>query len=427
MSEVYDAVVIGAGMAGLTAARSIAEAGKSVIVVEASSRVGGRIWTVPGLIGALPSELGAEFVHGKPEPTWALAREAGAELLPLNERHVAKSGAAFRDLSDPWQTFGAVLDRLQPEEEDTTASAFLEQNAIETETRELVRQLVEGFEAAPLDEVGIRSLFSDAQSLAANHEQFRIRGGYGLLVDFCLKKLLEAQVEVRLQSRVCLVKWQLHGPVELSVAGSASEIRARSCVVTVPLPVLQDGESLRFEPAVRSWTGPLAQLGMGQAARVMLQFPRDFAQHAAPRDAFIHDPSALFETFWAIENVSFVQWTAWAGGPKAQELARESTEQRKHLALASLAALLGLPEATLEAALVCPIQHHDFSNDDTIRGAYSFCRPGGSRAAPELSVPVGNALFLAGEATDHDYPGTVAGAIASGARAAKQVLAVLTS
>src|SRR4051794_10593100 len=72
----YDAVVLGAGMAGLTAARALASAGRKVLVLEAASRVGGRVWTVPGIIGALPSELGAEFVHGKPEPTLRLAREA---------------------------------------------------------------------------------------------------------------------------------------------------------------------------------------------------------------------------------------------------------------------------------------------------------------------------------------------------------------
>ncbi|HYQ46498.1 MAG TPA: NAD(P)/FAD-dependent oxidoreductase [Polyangiaceae bacterium] len=425
MSTAYDVVVLGAGIAGLTAARALADAGKRVLVLEAASRVGGRIWTVPGLIGALPSELGAEFVHGSPEPTLRLAREAEVELLPLVERHVKKDGAVFRDLSDPWQTFGSVLDRLQPEEEDTNAQAFLEQNVAEPETRELVRQLVEGFEAAPLADVSIRSLFSDAQSLKSDHSQLRLRGGYGALVEFCLTKLIAAGVEVRLQSAVTHIKWQIQGPVDLSVAGSASEIRARACVVTAPLPVLQDPERLRFEPAVHAWSAPLSQLGMGPAARVMLQFPRDFALRAAPRDAFIHQPTSLFETFWAIENEMFVQWTAWAGGPKAQELARESTEQRKHLALASLASLLGEPEATLAAALVCPIQHHDFSNDPHIGGAYSFCRPGGTSAARALSAPVGGVLFLAGEATNDDYPGTVAGAIESGTRAAQQVLAIL--
>jgi monoamine oxidase len=425
VNATYDVVVVGAGMAGLTAARALADAKKRVLVLEAAARVGGRVWTTQGLEGSLPSELGAEFVHGQPTPTVQLAREAGVELIPLSERHVSKDGAVFRTLPDPWLSLAKVLERIQPQDEDMSARAFLEQNVIDPEARERIRQLVEGFEAAPLSEVSIRSLTADAAALSSDDGQFRVQGGYGRLVDFYLEKLLEGAVELRLQSKVTLVKWQIHGPVELRLADAASDVCARACVVTAPLSVLQDPEGLRFEPSVRAWGPALAQLGMGHAARVTLQFRRDFAEHAAPRDAFIHQPSALFETFWAQENQHFVQWTAWAGGPKAQELARESSEQRKHLAVASLGALLGLPEATLHAALVCPIQHHDFSNDVQLRGAYSFCRPGGTGARRALSAPIGGALFLAGEATDHDYPGTVAGAIASGRRAAEQALAVL--
>ncbi|HET7543158.1 MAG TPA: NAD(P)/FAD-dependent oxidoreductase [Polyangiaceae bacterium] len=427
MNTTYDAVVIGAGIAGLIAARAVSKAQKRVLLLEAASRVGGRIWTVPGIMGALPSELGAEFVHGKPESTLRLAREAGVELIPLAERHVVKEGAAFHRLPDPWQALSAAVEHVQPQDEDTDARTFLELNAIEGTNRERIRQLVEGFEAAPLSEIGIQSLVVAAHAHAEDDAQFRVRGGYGTLVDFCLEQLLQARVEVRLHSRVSWVKWQMHGPVELGVADSQREIRARTCIVTVPLPTLQNGESLRFEPTVRAWSDPLTKLGMGHAARVMLQFRRDFAEHAAPRNAFVHHPSALFESFWAVQNDSFVQWTAWAGGPKAAELARESSEQRKRLAVASLGGLLGVPESTLSASLICPIQHHDFSNDEHIRGAYGFSRPGGSSSAEALSAPVGSALFLAGEATSPEDPGTVAGAIESGERAARQALSALGS
>src|SRR5258708_39178458 len=71
----HDVVVVGAGMAGLTAARALAEAGLKVLVVEAQDRIGGRIWTRH--VGDEAIELGAEFIHGRPPELWALIEEAG--------------------------------------------------------------------------------------------------------------------------------------------------------------------------------------------------------------------------------------------------------------------------------------------------------------------------------------------------------------
>lgn len=94
---------------------------------------------------------------------------------------------------------------------------------------------------------------------------------------------------------------------------------------------------------------------------------------AAPLEAFVHQPGAPFETSWSEQRGEYVLWTAWAGGPKAKRLAPSSEAEQRELALASL-------------------------------------------------TP-----FLAGEATDHEFPGTVAGALASGLRAARQALHALTA
>src|SRR5882757_7562405 len=142
----WDAVVIGAGMAGLCAARALGEAGKSVVVLEASGRVGGRILSAPLADSSLTAELGAEFVHGKPEPTLWLAREAGVELTPLKDLHFLKHGTAFLKIADPWQPFVQLMNAVDSNQPDVTAAAFLEQASVDSQTAERFRQLVEGFE-----------------------------------------------------------------------------------------------------------------------------------------------------------------------------------------------------------------------------------------------------------------------------------------
>ncbi len=418
-----DVAVIGAGMAGLTAARLLAEAGKSVILLEARDRVGGRMLTARSAQGST-IELGAEFVHGSPKPTLELAREAGVRLTPLADRHFEKHGATFRERPNPWQPFATVLSRVKPGEPDSSAQAFLERHAIDASTAERFRQLVEGFEAAPLAEVGIQSLSEDSDTLAEDDSQFRIAGGYSQLVTHARERALSAGVEIRLNAAVARVQWQPGGPVRLGFETDRAELAARCCVVCVPLGVLQastEDLGLSFEPPVSTWETPLSRLAMGHACRVVLEFSGRLALEGVPNDAFIHNPTSLFETFWVQHTASHSLWTAWAGGPKALELARESRTQKQRLALGALATLFDLPEATLEQTL-CSTHQHDFSNDPRARGAYSFCRPGGAKASQALSVPIAGTLFLAGEATDHEYPGTVAGAIASAQRATEQAL-----
>src|SRR5882724_10463560 len=83
----FDTVVIGAGVAGLAAARLLASAGQRVAILEARDRVGGRIFTqratVAGSRDTLAIELGAEFIHGLPPETWGLVEEAGLATYEL--------------------------------------------------------------------------------------------------------------------------------------------------------------------------------------------------------------------------------------------------------------------------------------------------------------------------------------------------------
>ena len=121
-----DVVVIGAGMAGLTAARVLAEAGLKVLVFEAQDRIGGRILTRH--IGDEAIELGAEFIHGRPAELWALIDEAGLETyerggarLCFEDGALSDCGGemdeifdpleALKDYTGPDMSFAAYLDR----------------------------------------------------------------------------------------------------------------------------------------------------------------------------------------------------------------------------------------------------------------------------------------------------------------------------
>jgi monoamine oxidase len=117
--------------------------------------------------------------------------------------------------------------------------------------------------------------------------------------------------------------------------------------------------------------------------------------------------------------------TAWMGGPRAAELSKLDTPQIVRYAMESLSAMFGgrpIDEFQLEAAYV-----HNWQTDPLSQGAYSYLAAGGDNARAQLAEPLSNTLFFAGEATSEDEAATVAGALQSGTRAAREILAHLQS
>jgi monoamine oxidase len=113
--------------------------------------------------------------------------------------------------------------------------------------------------------------------------------------------------------------------------------------------------------------------------------------------------------------------TAWAGGPRADALAELHETGLVDRALASLGRALSVPRSRLEDLLEA-WRAHDWRRDPCSRGAYSYVGVGGLPAQRALTRPCEGTLFFAGEATEPEEMGTVAGAIASGQRAARQIL-----
>ena len=140
-ADTFEAIVIGAGVAGLAAARTLAEAGRRVALIEARERVGGRIHTVQAIQGDLPVELGAEFIHGLPEELIDLVDEAGLTRFELDgdSRCVSPGRGAGRleacgdqhEVHQLFEELGQV--QLSPDSRDLSFSDFVGQ--AETWTR----------------------------------------------------------------------------------------------------------------------------------------------------------------------------------------------------------------------------------------------------------------------------------------------------
>jgi monoamine oxidase len=245
--------------------------------------------------------------------------------------------------------------------------------------------------------------------------QPRPQGGYGALFEWLARGLVARGVHLEMQAPVRSVRWRHR---EVVVEGNSFVFKAGRAIVTLPLGVLQ-ANAVRFSPALSHKTDPLKKLASGPVIRVAMRFHTPFWQARAPGVAFFHVPEAAFPTFWTPLPMRAPLLTAWAGGPKAARLTGSSSKKLLQKALASVEAVFPSgAERELAASYV-----QDWEADPFARGGYSYVLVGGAGAREQLAEPLAQTLYFAGEATDADEAGTVAGALRSGRRAAREVLA----
>src|SRR5580692_7972523 len=140
----HDVVVVGVGMAGLTAARALAEAGLKVLVVEAQDRIGGRILTRH--IGEEAIELGAEFIHGRPPELWALIDEAGLETYERRGTQICFEDGALSDCRGGMDAMFEPLEKLRDfNGPDMSFAEYLDHEKTPMEERGPAIGFVEGF------------------------------------------------------------------------------------------------------------------------------------------------------------------------------------------------------------------------------------------------------------------------------------------
>lgn len=430
-----DVVIVGAGAAGLAALQELNRAGQSVLCLEARDRIGGRILTIHDPLSPVPIELGAEFIHGRPPEIWNIVKSARLAAYDCAHNAVYLKDGKPKTRRDAWDEVDRVMSDMQTsasEHEDQSFAEFLSKSRYSESARRLATSYVEGFNAAPREEIGIASLAEDGRAADQidGDRSFRILNGYNAVVLHLLNGAGDLATKLRLNSVVEKIEWKAGSAtvhVRSRVTDAREIVRARRVIITVPLGVLQmspdSSGSIRFDPEPTEILTAARALRFGQVFRLILRFREAFWESNPDiSDAgFLFSDERLFPTWWTALPVRAPVLTGWSAGPHADELAGKPYPTLISAALATLARITGSSAEHLSGMLEASYLHN-WHEDPFARGAYSYVPAGAIAARKTLAEPVAETLFFAGEATNtQGHGGTVHGAIASGLRAVVQM------
>lgn len=418
-------LVVGAGIAGLAAARDLVAAERSVIVLESRERIGGRIWTDRAW-GGPPIDLGASWIHGpKGNPIAALAKDLGVSTKETDWEAARITDEKGRVLTDGAKERIAarlekVLRRIEADEgddEDGPLEAAIERAAaklgLDAEARlELAWAAATTLEHEFAGDLSRLSRRHFDEGRADRGGDLLFPGGYDAITDTLAKGL-----DVRLGHAVTHVG---HGDDGVTAQAQGRTFRAQRIVVTLPLGVLKAG-GVTFEPALPAPTRrAIERIGVGLLDKVYLRFSEPFW----PKDVQVLGAvTARRGDFAAAVVVHQTKGDhvllCLNAGAFAEGLAARSDDAIVAAAVARMRTMFGagvpLPTATRITR---------WGRDPHARGAYSHMAPGATPADRDaLGEPVSARLFLAGEAVSRDHPASVRGAFESGKRAAARVLA----
>jgi monoamine oxidase len=403
-----DIVVIGAGAAGIAAARRIMAANRKVIVVEAAGQIGGRRQTDSTSFD-VPFDRGARWMHNPDtNPLIKLARSAGLEITTAPSGQKIRIGRRYARPGETEEFLAALvranraIDEASRKGDVACASVLPKDLGDWTGTAEFV--LGANFSGKDLKDISV----GDKARAQDRNTAIACRQGLGTLV-----ARLGEQVPLSLSTPASRIAW---GSRDVSVETPSGRIAARAAIVTVSSNVLAAG-NIKFTPDIPKRTlDAAARLSLGSFDRIALQMPGNPLGLA--RDDVIIEQSNSTRTALMYANIGGSSLCSIdVAGSFGRDLSAQGEAAMTAFAVEWLGKLFGSDAATA----VKKSSATRWNAAPFALGAMSAAGPGGQASRKVLSEPIG-CMYLAGEATHETLWGTIDGAWESGERAAEAAL-----
>jgi monoamine oxidase len=410
-------IVIGAGLAGLSAAYELTCAGHAIQVFEAQQRLGGRTYTVPLHAGQY-GELGAEFVDENHTALKAYTTTLDLKLDPAfrvsedlywrMNGQLLNSRSLTHDQQSALENLNSQLQLLLEHQVDPlqTLDQWLITHDIAPFARHIARRQARSLFATDPDAIGV-GFFAYASGLEGM--SCRVRGGSSRVAEL-LSQQLKQPVQVGMPVRR-IQQQSEQVIVGVETPSGLIEVTAQTVIIAIPWSVLR---SLSLEiPLSQGQRTAIEHLSYGGSVKTLLQYPHRFWTRSNFGIELVESNyHALWEPTYAQAGTESIL-SCFSGGNPSLHLGSDAVNQAKQT----------IQVLYPDAPDILTSQSYDWSVDLWAQGAYCYFGPGDlDRFNPHLMQPAGR-IFFAGEHTaPTEYRGYMEGAIRSGQRAAQQVM-----
>lgn len=428
----HNIIVVGAGAAGLSAARKLYDIGYTVTVLEGRGRIGGRVWTDYSF-ATHPIECGAEIIHGENVITWELMKTQNINALPKlrgkNYIHTERGFRAWYKSANLRQATQleyfrdyAISGWVSNERRDLNVKDALQLWAkhkkvpITEETWKLMNNLLASEEGVDLDMMSSQAL-SERTYEGDGDKNFRVDQGYSELFN-----RFASGLNLHLECTVTSINWnQKDGSRIIVQCANEKTFTGDKIVITLPVALLRK-ETVSFSPPlVAEKLDAINNIGTNNVVKTILKFSKPFW----PSDMNSMVSTLDSKLFWrpgkSRKNEEPIL-TALTGGAVADALVDLSEDEIIERALKDLTIIFGpvVRESYLKGKAIV------WGADPYAQMGYSFDTVGNTNARAILAKQIDGVLFFAGEATHVTRPQTVHGAIESGYRVAQEIISSLS-